>query len=350
MIESPPRFFMRRYERWDQPFVLDLMRQSLGESSNLRRSEEVWTWKHVDNWFGASHVMVATSQLVPIVGLRAFMRWRFRVSDEVYSAVRAVDTATHPDFQRRGMFSQLTSRAVVDVRNDGTDIVFNTPNDKSRPGYLKLGWRPVGDVQPLVKILNHRNFAAGMVRYKLGRNGHSELNERDFIKDMRPAPVDSLLARDGIDTLILANEHRWRGFIRTDVDAAFLRWRYQDHPSLRYFSAWIEHAGHLEAAAIFRLNRRFGLREIVLSELMLERSDQKLVDELIERLRDRVWGDYLIGYAGARSPDAVLLAGAGFRRFPIAAMTLTANPLTTRVANWDSLEDWGLGLGDLEYF
>src|SRR4029450_13894273 len=38
------------------------------------------------------------------------------------------------------VFSRLT-RAALDAMEGQVDLVFNTPNGKSGPGYLKLGWR-----------------------------------------------------------------------------------------------------------------------------------------------------------------------------------------------------------------
>jgi GNAT superfamily N-acetyltransferase len=72
------------------------------------------------------------------------------------NAVRAVDTATHPDWQGRGIFSRLTLGALDDLRDDGVDCVFNTPNDKSRPGYLKMGWQQVGKVPVSVRLTGPR--------------------------------------------------------------------------------------------------------------------------------------------------------------------------------------------------
>ena len=85
------------------------------------------------------------------IGLRAFMRWRFDATGQDVRAVRAVDTATHPDHQGRGIFSRLTSEAIDLLRGD-TDLIFNTPNEKSLPGYLKLGWRIVGRAPVLLRI------------------------------------------------------------------------------------------------------------------------------------------------------------------------------------------------------
>ena len=62
-----------------------------------------------------------------------------------------MDTATHPDFQRRGIFSRLTEAAVEAARDDGVDLVFNTPNEKSGAGYLKMGWQEVGPIGVMVR-------------------------------------------------------------------------------------------------------------------------------------------------------------------------------------------------------
>ena len=41
-----------------------------------------------------------------IVGVRAFMQWRWVQEGKVYKALRAVDTATHPDYQGKGIFKR----------------------------------------------------------------------------------------------------------------------------------------------------------------------------------------------------------------------------------------------------
>ena len=81
-----------------------------------------------------------------IVGYRTMMRWRFEQREGCIEAVRAVDTATDPHHQGRGIFTTLTLAALDELRAQSVSLVFNTPNDKSRPGYLKMGWQEVGRV------------------------------------------------------------------------------------------------------------------------------------------------------------------------------------------------------------
>ena len=135
--------------------VLDTLRAALGETPFLRRTPELWEWKHVLNPFGKSIVLVAADG-DRIAAVRAFMRWRLATRDgEELSCVRAVDTAVHPDYQRRGLFRGLNEAAVEVARDDGVVLVFNTPNPQSRPGYLKQGWNDVGSIGVMIRPSLH---------------------------------------------------------------------------------------------------------------------------------------------------------------------------------------------------
>ena len=70
----------------------------------------------------------------------------------VYRAGRAVDTATHPDWRRRGFFEHMTTALTERLTAEGFDLTFNTPNQFSLPGYLKMGWAEVGRLPLRVKV------------------------------------------------------------------------------------------------------------------------------------------------------------------------------------------------------
>ncbi len=122
----------------DIPAIVDLLRKSLGETSSPK-SFDYWLWKHLHNPFGPSKVLLAESN-GQLIGVRAMMQWKWQWEGQIYSALRAVDTATHPDFQGKGIFSVLTQKMVGHSSKNGINFIFNTPNKKSLPGYLKLGW------------------------------------------------------------------------------------------------------------------------------------------------------------------------------------------------------------------
>jgi L-malate glycosyltransferase len=134
----------------DRPAILELCRASLGWGDDPR-FEELFSWKHDQNSFGPSYMWVAVDS-AKVVGLRAFMRWEFVRGGEVLRAVRAVDTATHPDYQGKGLFTAMTMHGLDVIADDGVDFVFNTPNAKSRPGYLKMRWQEIGKLRVAIKL------------------------------------------------------------------------------------------------------------------------------------------------------------------------------------------------------
>src|ERR1041385_5672600 len=210
----------------DVPRVVELLKASLGEGA-IPRTREFWQWKHEKNPFGRSPFWLAESD-GEIVGVRVFLRWRWHARAHTVEAVRAVDTATHPGHQGKGIFRTLTLHGVEELTRRGVGFVFNTPNDKSRPGYLKMGWSTVG--RPSLWIAPRKVTAvARVVAARLGRRqspstpdtkANDDSSGRDFLNG---AELARLL--DRVETL--------PDKLRTQRDAAYLRWRYVDCPGMR---------------------------------------------------------------------------------------------------------------------
>ncbi len=342
---SGPAFLVRDYQTPDEDGVLNLLRQSLGDGRAFDRTAEFWQWKHFRNSFGTSLLMVAVNSEAP-VGLRAFMRWGFRSPHGVLTAVRAVDTATHPGSRRSGVFATLTGLAVERAQREGIDLIFNTPNRFSLPGYLKLGWQYVGRPHLLVRVLRPGRIA----RTLLGQNAGS--GETQSAPRAPAAPASALVSdpRD-LAPLLEANDRLCADRIRTDRSPAFLRWRYADAPSLPYYACRHESGGSA-AIAIFRPNRRRGLREIMLSELLLARASGRTVRGLIQDLRRAVEADYIVAHAPRGSRHWWVLLRAGFLPVPRLGPYFTVRPLSAMAldAAAGHAAGWWLSLGDLEVF
>src|SRR5690554_5893649 len=132
---------------------------------SAKNTPEIWGWKHVENPFGKSLGRYAWSdEEGKIVGVRALMHWRLSTPDgRLINAGRAVDTGTDPGWQGKGIFTQLTKETVADFKGQGGDIIFNTPNSNSSPGYLKMGWSKVGPARMYLRVLKPARFAHGLI-------------------------------------------------------------------------------------------------------------------------------------------------------------------------------------------
>lgn len=312
----------------DRAAVLDLCRLSLGWSEQ-DPNEDFFRWKHDENAFGPSPTWVATDGDGRVVGVRCFMRWRFVDRDgRGWQAVRAVDTATHPDARGRGIFRTLTLGALPQLTEAGTGFVFNTPNEQSRPGYLKMGWSPVGRV-PLGVLPT----GPGAVRRSGGWSGSDKWGEPTTVGE---SPADAF-ADDSAVQALLDRLGPARG-MRTDRDPAFLRWRYGFAP-LGYRVLPVGDALE-DGAIVFRLRRRGGRLDAVLCEELLPRP--RAVDPLHLRLARLTRADLLL-----RTQQAAVGRGP-FVRVRRLGPLLVWRPLAR--PGVPELGDLDLGYGDLELF
>lgn len=322
-----PALTIRQAEPADRPDVVELCRAALGWSSG-GVDEQFFAWKHDENAFGASPCWLAEED-GRLLGVRVFMRWRFLDLDgSTVEAVRAVDTATHPDAQGRGIFTKLTLGALPDLRAMGTDFVFNTPNEKSRPGYLKMGWGTVGRVPVAVRPTS----PASLQRMAGARVGASKWSEESDVG----LPATEALADESEVRLALEGD-RPRTGIRTDHTPATFRWRYGFAP-LRYrvFPLGDRLA---DGMVVFRVRRRGTATELTICDVVAPPG---------ARLRRS-----LVGLGHRTGADFTLIAGgAGWRDGFVPASPL--GPILTwkpiRRIGVPAMTDLSLTLGDVELF
>jgi GNAT superfamily N-acetyltransferase len=328
----------------DTERVLDLLRSSLG-AGTVPRTRAFWEWKHLENPFGASPGLVALHG-EDLVGLRVFLRWRWRFGGEDLGAVRAVDTATHPEWQGRGIFRRLTETLVEELRAEGVAFVFNTPNSKSRAGYLKMGWRDLGRQR-----VHFRPAGLGVLF-----GGRSAGAQDDATPLAGHPKVEELLRRDDLGELLEACDRGdlVAGALRTARSVEYLTWRYGRCPEHDYRALWDLDARSGPgggAALVFRSRLRRGRREIALSEILVGSGAEARLRAraLLRRVQRTPGGDYLIGLAAAGSPERQVLARSGFW-LTLPGPRLTVRPLAAAAPDRAALAGWRLSAGDLELF
>ena len=306
------------------PAMLELLRDSM-ERKEDSRFGELFRWKHVDNAFGPSPMWVAC-EAGRIVALRTFMRWEFERGEDRVRCVRAVDTATHPDVQGRGLFRELTLGALPWLENDGIDFIFNTPNDRSRPGYLKMGWHVLGKARARVRPCSPRGVLA-LARSRVPAAHWSE--PATFGVDGAHALADDGEVAAFVRSLPPGD--RWRTRWTPDV----LRWRFGSSlPDYRAVTG-----GSLADGVVFaRVRRRGDARELVVASVFTPEggdSARALVRRLIRAARNDV--DYAVGVGAL---PTFVPAGTG----PV----VTARPVRRDAPA--SISAFEFTMGDIELF
>lgn len=326
---SSSQLELRRSTPADRDAIIQLCRASLGWQAE-DPNEAFFAWKHDDNAFGPSPSWVAVADDGTIAGLRVFLRWRFREPcGRTFTAVRAVDTATHPDWQGKGIFTKLTLGAIPDLRADGVDVIFNTPNDKSRPGYLKMGWSQVGRVP-----VGFRPTSLGALGTIARARTAAELWSEPSTLGLDA--VDAFTHHDEVGRLL--QRCGAPAGIGTDRDAAYLRWRYSFAP-LRY--RVVPLGDRLEdGAVVVRLRRRGPALECAVVEMLVPRTTP--VRGVLGHIASASGADYLLGCVGGAGVRE------GFLPAPQLGPILTWRPVCR--TGVPTMRELDLTLGDVELF
>jgi GNAT superfamily N-acetyltransferase len=331
----------------DTERILELAKLSLGEGT-MPRDRAYWEWKHHQNPFGESPVLLAEAGS-ELVGLRVFMRWEWTLGGRSYRAVRAVDTATHPAWQGKGIFSRLTKTLVQQMRDDGVHFIFNTPNEKSGPGYLKMGWEAVGRTDLRIRPIRPIRMAAALLRRRARSAGEEE--GRTAATAFRPAA--DLCVNPELPTFLGACADPSSSRLGTALSAAYLRWRYAAIPGFDYFGA-CQFDGQEGAAVVFRYKRQGSLTELRICELLVGRGRTSL--GTASRLLRDVLGAGGADYASLMAAPGTKAQDVAKRRLFLPAMRLgpilTVRELSSVGAGIDltSRGAWRTSIGDLELF
>lgn len=244
--------------------------------------------------------------------------------------VRAVDTATLPSHQGKGIFSKLTMAAVDELTDAGVSAVFNTPNDKSRPGYLKMGWHQVGRVPVKIQPRSPLTIPA-MVRSKVAAE------KWGIETDVGLDPGEALAESGPVEAALRASPSPTGWATPLTVD--YLRWRTAFAPLA---SRILPIGSTLEDGfLVFRLRRRGQLRQASLLHLVGS-GDSGRVRRLVRRLLKQTAADVVM--SSGREPGLI----DGLVPLPGAGPLLTWRPLANPTVPGRS--DLDIALGAIELF
>lgn len=321
---------LRRYEAGDEAGVADLLSSSLAIPSEL--APRLWWWKHRENPFGAAPVWIALDG-DRVVAVRPFLAWEFKQQGRVIRAVRAVDTATHPDYRGRGLFRALTEQALDDLEAGGFAFVFNTPNDLSRPGYLKMGWQTVGRLSARARFRSPGSLVRAAQARVPASLESARSNSRVGISASEVFRDPSAIGR------LLAGDRRGSGLF-THRTAPFLSWRYGSDPI--GYRAMLSESGIDGGVVFFRHRQRGVAVEASVCDIAVPGGDQRSAATLLGQLARAGLADYAVRLGSDGCGHH------GYLRLPRQGPTLVWRSICE--AEMPALAAWRLCLGDIELF
>jgi predicted acetyltransferase len=323
--------FVRQLQPADIPSIVNLLKSSLGESL-LPKSEDYWRWKHIKNPFGESPVLVAIEEN-EIIGVRALMRWNWTYKGQLYTAVRAVDTATHPLHQGKGIFKKLTLQLLEHCKAARYRFVFNTPNDSSKPGYLKMGWNEAGKL-PI-------NICIGA---PLGIFSGSRVNGQPD----DDSSMSQLLTLQGLDSVINQYKRDNQSQLITDYSKSYLQWRYLQVPVVKYHAIFIEKDNSCIAFAIFRIKKSLLGKEMRITELMCP--DESVIPSMRKLIRRKANEHQATFITTATGTTTDVLGWMRLTDIRVGPVVTVKNIFEMQMNMLNRFCSWQPSIGDLELF
>jgi len=324
------------YKPGDEKFLIKLLHLTRSKTASKQHAINFWKWKHLNNPFGKSYGIYAWDKKKRMaLSLRMLMRWSFISPDSrIIYALRAVDSATHPLYQRKGIFSVLTQRALKDTSEMDIHFIFNTPNPKtSLPGYLKLGWKIVG----LLDFYTYSTHKKVRKQFSLTKGS---VSWGVFYKKYK----------NQINHLIKVWENTRHGY-RISKDLRYLKWRYGNCPHFEYLVYPYETNNRLSAFAILRENRRHKIKTLSIADIFLDKTESKFGAFFLNKLITENPADRYIAYFAHGTLEQKMLFQVGFMQKPDKPnIILTVRKLAKINPSLLNLKNWDFTLGDLELF
>lgn len=177
-----------------------------------KKTKEWFYWKFRDNPYGES-VLSCVQVGGRVIGCVAYGMQLFKYYNKEYAGALSFETFVDPDYQGKGIFTQLIKKAETELKKRRVQLLLNFPNVKSMPGFIKDGWKSINVSETWLKVLNYKN-PIGLIK-----NIRKEFIPLSHEYQDRQ---EDLLCVDDLNAFYAS------------VNADYLRWRFFSYPHSAY--------------------------------------------------------------------------------------------------------------------
>lgn len=224
---------VRRANVSDRNMAVGLMRYAFGDSGPADQKAARWEWLFSRNSGDHRYFYLVAETDGAFVAQYATLPTRMQHADQSLLGLLSLDTATHPSFEKKGLFTKLALRLYLESSAE-CPLIYGFPNGNSAPGfYRRLDWRPISPFPLLVRPLGglHRTVSPGR-------------RAAAILLDLAATPVmaiwDRAVLTSDRDVVRFADFGEWADEIwRSNSprfgtcavrDRAFLQWRFVESP------------------------------------------------------------------------------------------------------------------------
>jgi hypothetical protein len=316
----------REYGPGDEERILSLWKMVFPDGESGRGEPGYWYWQFRDPPAGSARIRLAVVD-EQIVGHYAVIPVSMQVEGKAILGTLSLDTMTHPEFRRQGMFTTLASELYEELGRAGFPITYGFPNENSIGGFVKkLQWTHVCSLPVYVKPLRAGEIADGLltnpllgaIAKPLARLGAAIVSSSARVSDHAQASIHWLDRFDeGADELW--QEAHDQDKIALTRSAAYLNWRYFQNPLRSYRAVAYVEGSRLLAYAVVRCMNRFGLRGGMITDLVGLPGRDDALEAVLASVEERFVGkemDLIACLLHGDRRGTRLLRRSGFLRAP----------------------------------
>jgi GNAT superfamily N-acetyltransferase len=245
--------------------VISVLRESIPEWQG-DWGESYWEWKFERNPHGDALIWVGDDD-GRIAGCYIWNPVRIRVGAKAIRGAQSVDAATHTDYRGQGLFTDLARTAAEDVAESDLALVYAFPVEAAFRGQVRIGFETRWTVTPMHRPLLTPPMRRRVDDFALGRSARFDSEFDAFTRQERD------------------------GELRVDRDPDYLRWRYDQHPTLEYDTLVCHREGELCGYCVLSIEseKRIGRGFILDLEVRpdAEAAAAFLVHHALKHLRSR---------------------------------------------------------------
>lgn len=175
---------LRQLDKTSLSEQLVVYRAAFSPVKDLEEYKIIWKRKHYENPLGDSLVFGAYCD-GKLVGMNSYMPVQYTFQGKVIPLLQSCESGVLPEYQGRGIWSKVVRYAIEFIfRETDYHAVIGFPNFiNSYPGFKKMGWETLFNMDNYVLVNNARQFANNVIKGNIIKRflGHLSFLQRILV-------------------------------------------------------------------------------------------------------------------------------------------------------------------------